>query len=192
MRRIIVSMNISLDGFIAGPDGELDWHFRSWTNEMAESLVEQLSRADTILLGGNTYSAMANYWPAVSTDLSFPREDIAFAEMMNNYTKIVFSNTLTTLCWNNSHLINGSVYKQVSKLKRGGGKDIIVYGSGRLVASLVKSGLIDEYILWIHPVILGRGKPLFKTLRCNLLMHLCKIQQYSSGVVSLCYKLNEA
>ena len=104
MRKLIVSMNITLDGFMAGPDCELDWHFSRWTKEMADAQLEQLSKADALLLGRNTYNAMSGYWNGVMADLSFPREDIAFAELMNTRQKIVVSQTEPHLNWNNSKL----------------------------------------------------------------------------------------
>ena len=187
MRKVIVSMNVTLDGFMSGPDCELDWHFQSWTKEMADSLYEQLSKADTILLGRVTYTAMANYWPSKSKDLSFPREDIAFAEMMNNYTKLVFSKTLVKTAWNNSRLVTGKVQEEIIKLKRQAGKDIMIYGSGKVVAALMNAGLIDEYQLWIHPVLIGKGKPLFKNLNDKLPMRLFKTKTFPNGVIILYY-----
>ena len=83
MRQLIVSMNMTLDGFMSGPDRGLDWHFTSWTEEMAESACEELSRADTILLGRITYDAMASYWPQQAAHALYSREDVAFADMMN-------------------------------------------------------------------------------------------------------------
>ena len=81
MRKVIVSMNVTLDGFMSGVNCELDWHFQRWTKDMADSLYSQLSEVDTILLGRVTYAAMANFWPHKAKDLSFPREDIAFADV---------------------------------------------------------------------------------------------------------------
>jgi dihydrofolate reductase len=187
MRKVIVSMNVTLDGFMAGPNCELDWHFQSWTNEMADSLYEQLSMADTILLGRVTYKAMARYWPSKANDLSFPREDIAFADLMNNYTKLVFSRTLTRSEWHNSKFIKGNPADEISKLKEQPGKDMIVYGSGKVVESLANSDLIDEFQLWVHPVLLGEGKPLFKNLQKRLSMKLSKTKTFGSGVIILYY-----
>jgi dihydrofolate reductase len=180
-------MNVTLDGFMAGPNYELDWHFQSWTTEMAELQTEQLGKADTILLGGVTYSAMAKYWPAVSADLSFPREDIAFADMMNSYSKVVFSKTITAPLWNNSRVVKGQLRHEILKLKQEDGKNIIIYGSGKLVSSLIGSGLIDEYVLWMHPVVLGKGKPLFTHVANKLDLQLVKLRQVRSGVVILHY-----
>jgi dihydrofolate reductase len=188
MRKIVVSMNITLDGFMAGPAGELDWHFRSWTAEMAEILCRHLSSTDTILLGSATYKGMAGYWPAVVTDRGFPRADLPFAEMMNNYPKIVFSRALVKASWNNSRIIRGPLRSEITKLKQQKGKDIMVYGSGELVTALMRSGLIDQYILWVHPVILGRGKRLFKQLATQPHMKLLSTVSCSSGVVILYYE----
>lgn len=188
MRKVIASINVSLDSYMSGPNCELDWHFESWGPDLAQSFCEQLSTADTILLGRVTYCAMARYWPQKAQDLSFPREDIAFADMMNNHTKVVFTKTLTAPAWTNSKLVNGNLEREVRKLKKQPGKDIIIYGSGKLISSMVElGGLIDEYVLWVHPVILGEGKPLFKTLPGKLRMKLVRTNIFSSGVVMLDY-----
>lgn len=180
-------MNITLDGFVSGSDSELDWHFQSWNKEMAESLTQQLNSADTILLGRVTYKAMAGYWPKSTTDPCFPREDVAFADMMNGYSKIVFSKTLKTTDWNNSRVIKGNIEYEIAQLKHQQGKDIITYGSNQLVSALVEYDLIDEYQVWIHPVVLGSGKPLFRNLHEKLDMKLLKIKTFKSGVVMLNY-----
>lgn len=190
MRKIIVSMNVTLDGFMAGPNCELDWHFQHWNQEMAETAGRQLSKTDTILLGRITYQAMAQYWPSVEGDLSFPREDIAFAEMMNDHSKIVFSKTLIKTGWKNARLAGKNVRSEISRLKHAGNgqdKDMIIYGSGVLVSRLMRLDLIDEYILWVHPVILGKGKPLFKKIREKQRLRLLTTKTFSSGVVMLCY-----
>jgi dihydrofolate reductase len=189
MRKVVLSMNLTLDGFMAGPNCELDWHFETWAPDMANSLCEQLSKADTIILGRITYCAMARYWPGRASDLSFPREDLAFAEMMNSYEKVVFSKTMTTPIWNNSRLVNGNLKKEILRLKQQKGKDIIIYGSGKLVTSLIKLNLIDAYQLWMHPIVLSKGKRLFCELQHKLNMKLMKLEQFDSGVVVLYYQI---
>lgn len=191
MRKLIISMNVTLDGFMSGPDCELDWHFKSWTQEMGDTLCSELAKADTILLGRVTYNAMAKYWPAKVADPTCRGEDFAFANMMNSYTKIVFSKTITSTQWNNSKLADGNPEDQINLLKKKPGKDIIVYGSGRLVSSLIKSALVDEYQLWLHPVVLGKGKPLFKNLQSRVYMKMVKIKTFSSGVAVLYYQTNK-
>jgi len=181
-------MNVTLDGFMSGPNCELDWHFKSWTAEMAESLGEQLEKADTILLGRVTYLAMAKYWPAKASNLSAAREDLAFIDMMNRYNKVVFSKTLTRTEWNNSTVIKKNLANEISKLKQQSGKNLIIYGSGKLVSALINLGLIDEYQLWVHPIVIGKGKPLFKTLPHRQHLELLKTKTFCSGVVLLFYK----
>lgn len=188
MRKVIVSMNVTLDGFIAGPNCELDWHFNSWTEEMAVLFCEELSRADTILLGRKTYVAMAKFWTTKVCSLSLSRDDIAFADMMNNYRKLVFSKTLDAAQWKNSGLVKGDIRQEILKLKAQTGKNIIIYGSGMLVSDLMEAKLVDEYILWVHPVALGNGKPLFRNLREKLFLQLKHIKPFDSGVVILYYQ----
>jgi dihydrofolate reductase len=187
MRKLIVSMNVTLDGFMSGPDCELDWHFSAWNNEMAQVAAEQLNRADTIILGRITYRAMARYWPMQAKNMACAREDIAFADMMNTYTKIVFSKTLQRPEWHNTKLVTGRIAEEIASLKQQPGKDMIIYGSGKLVAALMQLHLVDEYQLWIHPVVLGKGKPLFGELKDKLNMRLISTTKFGSGVVMMSY-----
>ena len=194
MRKLIVSMNITLDGHLSGPGCELDWHYKSWTKEMGEAMCCELANADTIILGRVTYSAMAKYWSQKTGDLSCRGEDFAFANMMNSYIKIVFSKTITALEWNNSKLVNGNLETEINRLKKSPGKNIMVYGSASLVTSLISSGLVDEYQLWLHPVILGMGKPLFNPFKYRekewLYLKLNHTETFPSGVVLLKYHSN--
>jgi dihydrofolate reductase len=187
MRKLIVSVNITLDGFMAGPNCELDWHFNRWTTEMADAQCEQLSRAGTILLGRVTYNAMAAYWSAAKSNLCFPRGDLAFADLMNSRQKVVFSRTIKELNWENSVQLSGNLGSEIYKLKKLDGNDIIIYGSSKLIGGLMRLGIIDEYILWIHPVMLGTGKPLFSKTKDITNMRLSNVQQFNSGVILLHY-----
>ncbi|HEU4471235.1 MAG TPA: dihydrofolate reductase family protein [Flavisolibacter sp.] len=190
MKNIVVSMNITLDGYMSGPDCELNWHFESWTEDMGRRLAAELGKADTVLLGRTTYQAMASYWPAKGIDLLAAREDLAFAVMMNSHRKIVYSNTLKKTAWNNSIIINGDLENAVLRLKQEQGKHIIIYGSGQLIASMLAAGLIDEFQLWIHPVMLGKGKALFRTALKTCTLHLLQSEVFSSGVVLLHYRVS--
>lgn len=183
-------MNITLDGFIAGPHCELDWHFSYWSQEMSRYASEQLSQTDTILLGRVTYNAMAGYWPSVMMDTSFPRDDVAFAGMMNTHGKIVFSSTLQNLNWQNSTLLKNASRQDILDLKRQTGKDMIIYGSSKLARWLMKANLIDAYSLWIYPVILGEGKPLFHELQKKSKLRLVSTRIFGSGVILMNYQLN--
>ena len=184
-------MNVTLDGFLSGPHCELDWHFQHWTSKMAEALTMQLACADTILLGRATYTAMAEYWPAKALALSCSREDLAFAEMMNRYAKVVVSKSPIATTWRNTRVLNGNLEAGIRLLKKMRGRDIIVYGSGRLASALLELGLVDEYQLWLHPVAIGAGKPLFGSMHPAQQLQLMKAQIFSSGVVLLSYRCKQ-
>jgi dihydrofolate reductase len=188
MRRIIVSMNVTLDGFVAHADGGLDWQFRHWNGDMARQLGEQLSRADTLLLGRNTYNAMAAYWPGAVSGFGLSRDDVAYATLMNDYPKIVCSTTLKKAGWRNSIIIEKDLLNKISELKQQAGKHIMVYGSRSLVQYLAQHKLIDELQLWVYPTALGRGLMLF---RQKQVMKLLGARHFSSGVVMLTYKLQD-
>jgi dihydrofolate reductase len=190
MRKLIVSMNLSLDGYMSGPRGDLDWHFETWNEEMGEKLLEQLEKADTILLGRITYETMAKYWSVKPLKQNFPRQDLAIADKLNRYTKVVFSGTGMDSIWENTVFAIRNPELEILSLKQQKGKDIILYGSGALVSALIQSGLVDEYLLWIHPVILGRGKPLFNKLNTRLNLKLKNSFLFDSGVVALRYSLD--
>ncbi|WP_413667902.1 dihydrofolate reductase family protein [Mucilaginibacter sp. Mucisp86] len=188
MRKLIVSLNITLDGFIAAEDEGLDWHYKYWTDEIAETTTELLSQADTILLGKNTYQAMAAYWPFQAKCMNFPRTDIAYADMMNSYQKVVLSSTMTAVWWNNSLLLNGNLKRAVENLKNQHGRDILTYGSISVVDKLATVNLVDEYQFWVHPVILGNGRPLFIRKKKSILLKLVSQKVFSSGVMLMIYR----
>jgi len=181
-------MNITLDGFMAGRNEELDWHFRFWNEEMARVALRQLGSADTLLLGRKTYQAMAAYWPVQALNPGYPREDIAYAEMMNRCGKIVFSTSLRRVSWCNTVLVNSHIRSTVLALKRRRGRDILVYGSGSIAALLMRLGLVDEYQLWVHPVWLGQGRSFPEKAGCRRQMECTGRQEFSSGVVLFFYR----
>ncbi len=180
MRKIIVSNHATLDGFFAGPDGEIDWFV--WDDETADDDKNLLRSIDTILFGRVTYELMAGYWPTVTT------EDPIVAEVMNNLPKIVFSKTLEKVEWQNSRLVRGNIAEEITILKRQPGKDMVIYGSGSIVSTLSQLGLIDDYRLFVNPVILGSGKPLFKDLKNRINLKLLDAKTFASGTVSLHYQ----
>ncbi|MHA4808092.1 dihydrofolate reductase family protein [Flavitalea flava] len=188
MRKIIVSMNITLDGFMADTHSGLDWHFQSWNQEMAGYAYEQLRTMDTIILGRLTYQAMAAYWPSAARHQAGTCREIEFAHMMNNYTKLVFSNTLDILEWKNARLVKGDISREMSRLGKEPGKDMVIFGSGSIVKTFHRLGLIDEFRLLVHPVILGHGKPLFKDILDKEDLFFLQTRKMDSGVVVLSYQ----
>ena len=185
MRKIIVSNYVSLDGFIAGPDGEIDWFV--WDEEMAEYSRDLLSSIDTLLFGRVTYDVMAGYWLAASP----PTEDPIIIDAMNNLPKIVFPRTLERADWKNTALVKQINKEEILKMKQsrqGQDKDMVIFGSGSLVSAFSRLGLIDEYQIIVNPVVLGRGKPLFKDIRERINLKLLKTKTFrSNGNVILYY-----
>ena len=182
MRKIIVSNYITLDGFFAGPNGEFDWFV--WDEETAEYSKSLLTSIDTILFGRVTYELMAGYWPTASP----PAEDPVIIDAMNNLPKIVFSKTLDKVEWKNSRLVKENIAGEVATLKQRPGKDMVIYGSGSIVTTLTQLGLIDEYRIFVNPVVLGSGKPLFKGLNDRLNLKLLTTKTFNCGVVLLHYQ----
>jgi len=184
MREVIASPFVTLDGFMAGPQGEIDWNEPYFDEEMARYVGEQFASVDTLLFGRGTYQLFVQYWPTQGV-----KDDPAFAEKMNTLPKIVFSTTLATVTWNNARLVKDNVAGEIQSLKRQAGKNIVIDGSPGLIHSLTRLGLIDEYRLRVHPVVLGSGVPLFKGLKERMPLQLIESQTFHSGVVILHYRL---
>jgi dihydrofolate reductase len=185
MRKVIVSEMITLDGFFAGPDGEIDWHVVD--EDFNERTLEFFRSVDTLVFGRVTYELMAKYWPteAAQTD------DPLIAEKMNTLPKVVFSRTLEKAEWGEWRdvtAVKGNPEEEIAKLKQGPGKDIVIFGSGEIVSILARAGLIDDYLLYVSPVVLGSGIPLFKSMKEGIKLQLVNVQNLSSGVVRLHYR----
>jgi dihydrofolate reductase len=188
MRKVILSTNVTLDGYMAGLNGELDWHFENWNEKMAEYAFGQLTMTDTILMGRVTYESMAEYWPEAEANPKGTRMDTEFARMMNTLPKIVFSTTLKEAGWNNSRIVRKNIEKEVKALKQQPGKDIIIWGGVRIVSTFISLGLIDEYRIFVAPVVLGRGLPLFKDINDSFNLRLLKSRAFRNGVILLTYE----
>lgn len=182
MRKIGVFENVSLDGFFAGPNGEIDWFKRH--EEMAQYAAKQASRGPTILLGRVTYELMASYWPSATP----PAENPILIDAMNNSPKIVFSRTLKKAEWKNTTVIKDNIADEIQKLKKQPGTDMVILGSGSIVQAFTNLGLIDEYELSVHPIVLGSGKSLFGNIRKRLNLKLVKTETFKNGVVILGYQ----
>ena len=188
MRRVIVANLTSLDGFIAGPKGELGWFVQPGfltKTEYGEYARESYDTIGGILLGRKTYEDWVGYWPDATDN------DPVITERVNNLPKYVFSNTLDKVGWgkwNNAYLMKGDAGEQLKRLKDQPGKDLAIFGSGTLVSSLTKLGLIDEYQITIQPVILGAGLSQFRDLDKWLRLKLVKSRQLREGAVVLYYQ----
>ena len=181
MRKVIVSNHTSLDGFIAGSDGKMD---RFLWNEETEAYAKELMESlDTILFGRVTYGLMADYWPATAS----AKEDPIIRRFMNDSRKIVFSTTLEQATWKNTSIMTELSAGGIAQLKEETGKDIVIYGSGNMVGQLTQLGLIDDYHIFVNPVVLGRGKSMFKEVADQRQLVLAEARTFSNGVVLLHY-----
>ncbi len=185
MRKIIVSEMVSLDGFFAGPKGEIDWHVVD--EEFNEYAISLLKKVDTILFGRITYQMFESYWPAAAKDPLTSKSDREIARLINEAAKIVFSRTLEKVGWQNVEQYKELIPEEVAQLKRQPGKDMVIYGSGTIVSALTQAGLIDEYRFFVAPVVLGSGKSLFTGLQDKLHLKLLKTKRFDSGNVLLHY-----
>ena len=156
---------------------------------MSQLLIEQLNTVDTIVLGRITYLKMADYWRKALHGMHIPREDYPLANLMNRRRKIVFSSSSGLPEWENTIVISTVAEKELKKLKEEKGKDMIVLGSGLLIQSLIVAGMIDELILWIHPVALNKGRLLFTTMSGNFLLSLKRTEHTDSGVTVMFYEI---
>lgn len=184
MSKIILSMMITVDGFVAGPDNELDWVV--WEDQMDYDAAELIQSVDTMLVGYGAYKDMAAYWPAALTKPGSESEG-AFAKLINDKPKLIISQTEEKLLWKNDELlVVTDLAKQVAALKERDG-DIVFYGGAGLAQSLVSMGLIDEYRLLVSPVAIGKGKALFSQLSTKIGLQGTVAKTYKSGAVLLHY-----
>jgi dihydrofolate reductase len=186
MRKIVVTMWVTLDGFIAGPNQEMDWVMVD--EAMGNYEGNLVSTADTLLLGRVTYESFAGAWPKVPENPAASEGEKEYARQLNAMRKIVFSKTLEKAEWNNSRVLKEVVPEDITLLKQEPGRDMLIYGSASIVRTLTNLGLIDEYQLLVHPVMLGSGKPLFDDIKQRVKLKLVQTKTFPSGVVGLYYQ----
>ena len=179
MRRLVVWNAMTLDGYFEGKSPwDLGFHETIWGDELEAFSLEQGGRIGTLLFGRRTYEGMASYWTNATG---------AVADMMNSVEKAVTTHTLDEATWNNTRLLKGDAVEAVKRLKAEDGKDVYVFGSADLLASLLSAGLVDEYRVCIAPVLLGEGNPLFKPRDQQIRMRLESSRPLKTGGVILTY-----
>jgi dihydrofolate reductase len=184
--KVTLFMHISLDGFAAGPNGELDWiSFSAELEKYAEDIVSTVGVA---LYGRVTYQMMESYWPTVLTNPSSTKHELEHAQWIEQIDKIVVSKTLATVEWNNTRLIKDDLAGEISKLRQQPGKDVVVFGSPGLAQALINLDLVDEYRLTVNPVVLGSGVSMFDALEARVDLKLLATKVFESGVVGLHYE----
>jgi dihydrofolate reductase len=180
MRKLKLQVQMTIDGYIAGPNGEMDWTNRNWDNRLKNYVGEVTEPVDCIILGRKLAQGFIPYWA------SHPQEE--GANKFNATKKVVFTKTLEKSEWDNTVLAKGDLVDEIAKLKQHDGKDIIAYGGATFVSALVKHGLIDEFHLFINPTLIGSGLTIFRELGSNQNMVLVKSTSFDCGIVVLNYR----
>ena len=181
MRKLKLQMQTSVDGFVAGPEGQLDWMTWEMDSKLLAFINHLTDTSDTILLGRKMTEGFVNYWESVKPE----SPEYAFAQKMVNIPKVVFSKTLKTVAGKNVRVENGPIVEAVNRLKSQTGKDIVVYGGAGFVSSLIENGLIDELNLFVNPIAIENGLRIFSK---RTPLTLIGSVSYSSGIVVNTYK----
>jgi dihydrofolate reductase len=182
MRRLMVFNQVTLDGYFAGPNGDLSWAHSAPDDAEWNAFVEENATAGGVLVFGRiTYEMMASYWPTPDAIKSDP----VVAKGMNSLPKVVFSRTLDKVSWNNTKLVRGELAAEVRKMKQEPGKDMVILGSGTIVSQLAQEGLIDEYQIIVNPVVLGKGRTMFDGIKNKLALKLTETRTFGNGNVLL-------
>jgi len=181
MRKLKLQVQMTVDGYMVGSNGELDWTITEWDDDLKNYVVEITKSVDAIVLGRKLAQGFIPYWAAN------PEQE--GADTFNNTPKVVFTKTLDQSEWDNTVLATGDLVEEITTLKNQAGKDIIAYGGATFVSALIKHGLIDEFHLFINPTAIGNGMTIFPELDSRQNLTLKKTTAFSCGIVVLCYEL---
>ena len=176
---------MSLDGFVAGPKGEMDWI--KVDQEIFDYVGKRISEGDTALYGRVTYQMMENYWPTAGNKPAATRHDIEHSKWYNKVHKVVLSKTMKDMSLTNTTVISDNLSDRINEIKQKPGKDILLFGSPTATHSLIQQNLIDGYWLFVNPIILGQGIPLFTGIKEKIKLNLVSTQQFPCGVTELTY-----
>ena len=185
MRKIISFMHVSLDGYVAGPNGELDWV--KVDEEMFDHVGKRINEGDTALYGRVTYQMMENYWPTAADKPTASKHDIEHSKWYKKVRKVVLSKTMQDEGLDNTQIISINLSDRINELKQQAGEDILLFGSPTATHSLIQQNLIDGYWLFVNPIILGEGIPLFAGIKDKIKLKLLTTRQFTSGVTELNY-----
>jgi len=187
MGKLVLFMHVSADGFVGGPNGEMDWIHVD--EEIFDYAGGRTNEADTALYGRKTFQMMDGYWPTAAEQPGATKHDIEHSAWYNRVTKVVLSRTLKSGDLKNTIIISENVADEIRKLKKTTKKDILIFGSPDAVHSLMAENLIDEYWLFVNPVLLSAGRSLFQNLKDRVKLTLATHHAFPSGVVCLHYKI---
>lgn len=181
-------MHISLDGFVAGPNGEMNWIKAN--EEIFDFVGKRISRGDTALYGRATYEMMEGYWPTAADKPNASRHDIEHSAWYSKVHKVVLSKTMKGAGLTNTTIISDNLTDGINKIRQGAGEDILLFGSPTATHSLMKLNLIDGYWLFVNPIILGQGIPLFADIKEKIKLNLVSTQPFACGVTELNYTVD--
>jgi dihydrofolate reductase len=185
MRKLLFFMHTSLDGFVAGPNGEMDWI--KVDDAIFDFVGTMTDQADTALYGRVTYQMMESYWPTAGEKPDASKHDIEHSGWYNKVTKVVLSKTMKETGQNNTKVISENISDNINKLKQQDGKNILIFGSPSASNSLLNEGLIDELWIFVNPILLGQGIPLFKDISKRVILSLIESKTFDIGVIALHY-----
>ena len=185
MRNVILLMHVSLDGFVGGPNGEMDWI--KLDAEMFDDVGKLTDEADTAIYGRNTFAMMEAYWPTAGDQPGATKHDIEHSDWTNKSLKLVFSTTRNRSDWARTKFISNNIPEEIKKIKQQPGKNLLMIGSPGLVKTFIGYNLIDEYRIGIAPVILGNGRPLFRQGISYSKLSLVSAQQFSDKCAVLIF-----
>lgn len=187
MRKLILLMHTSLDGFVAGPNGEMDWI--NVDEEMFDFGKKLTDEADAALYGRKTYEMMNGYWPMAGDQPNASKHSIDHSKWYNAVTKFVVSRSMAGTQSKNTVIVGDNLVEEITRIKGAPGKNIMIYGSPSAVHTLTQEKLIDEYWVYLNPVILGEGIPLFAKGSPKINLKRAGSQEFSSGVTALCFSM---
>ena len=186
MRKLKLQVQITIDGFITGQNGQMSWMCFPWTDDVTSYVREMTETVDTIILGRKLAEGFIPHWENVAQDPKNPEYEGGLK--YTSTPKVVFTKTLEKSIWNNTTIANGELIEEITNLKNENGGDIIVYGGGTFVSALIKNKLIDELYLFVNPSIIGTGMPIFRELTEMQKFSVLNVKHFECGIIALIYK----
>ena len=186
MRKLKLQVQMTVDGYIAGPNGEMDWMTFNWDDELKQYVTVLTEPVDCIVLGRKLAEGFIPHWAGMAANLDHP--EFTAGQKFTDTPKVVFTKTLNQSKWDNTILAKGDLVAEITNLKKQAGQDIIAYGGATFVSALIKHTLIDEFHLFINPAAIGNGMPIFKELDRKQNLTLVKATSFDCGIVVLNYE----
>lgn len=186
MRKLIFFMHSSLDGYVAGTNGEMNWIKHD--EALFDFVGTMTEKADTALYGKNTFQMMEGYWPTAADQPNASKHDKEHAAWYKAVHKIVLSTSLNESQFKNTKVISKNIAEEITAIKEAPGKNILIFGSPAASHSLLDLGLIDEFWIFMNPILLGKGMPLFKNIHTQINLRLVESKTFACGVIALHYE----